>query len=272
MRRGEMVSGVVGVLVFGMAGGAWAASVGVPTGTEEHRWEVTAEYSHTFEREFEAPAQETDDISESNQYHARIAYAWFPWLQPFIKLGAADYEQSQRNTNILGVGRRSLDFDYDLGFSWGGGLRGRYDFTATGGGWDWASGWFVGYVAEYLRSDNDLDGVTHAGRTATGVTGDVSIEEWQVAGYLGKTFELGGGSLRPYVGGRWSELEVESDKDFEWTDSVDGTIGGSLKSESDDNAGVFVGLSYELANRWRLGVEGRFIDEEAITAQASYTF
>lgn len=178
MKRALMIA----VMVCGMAGPAWAASVGLPAGTEDHRWEVTAEYTRLLGRDLKAPAQETDELSAGNQYHLRGAWAALPWLQPYVKLGASNVEERQLNTNIAGLGRRDVDLGYDWGFSWGGGLRGIYQFQAPE--------WFVGYDLQYLRSDNDLDTVRHSGRVGTSVGGEVSIREWHVAGYVGKTFTL----------------------------------------------------------------------------------
>lgn len=257
---------VIGIVVLGLASDAGAASVGVPTGTEDSRWEVTAEYTHLLDRDMADPSATADELRSGNQAHARVGYLLLPLVQPYIKLGAAEFEERLKNANISGLGLRNITYEYDWGFSVGGGLQGVYEFPG-------GSGWFVGYDGQYLRSDNDLGGVVHSGRRGSAVSGNVSVEEWHVGGYVGKTFEIGEAKLTGYVGGRWSDLELDIDSTLTYTDAVDGgTVTSDGRTEADDNFGAFVGLSYQASNRWRVAVEGRFLDEAAVTGQVSYTF
>lgn len=214
----------------------------------------------------ESARPSTDEISSSNQTHLKAAYTLFPQLQPYVKLGGADYEEQLRTVTIAGLaGTKNIDFDYDWGFAVGGGLQGIQEFGS-------GSEWLVGYDLQYLRSDHDLSSVTHEGRAATGVSGAVSGQEWQSAFYAGRRWTVGEGTLTPYVGGRWSTYEIQIDSNLNYTDATDGAIAVIGSTQTATEFGALVGATYRLPNRWRIGIEGRFVDETALTLQGSYTF
>lgn len=263
----KAVAVLFGIMVtFGSALPAWAASVGVPSATTENRFEASVEYSQTFNLDLEAGSGTTDEISSGSQTHARLGYALFDWLQPYAKLGVAEFDEDLGNVDIAGLGRRNINLEYDGAFSWGGGLSGIYRFD---------NGWFVGYAGEYLVSSNELDRAVESGETATRVAGEADVTEWHGAGFAGYTFPLGdqedrSNGLSVYIGGRYSEFEAESDG-LEYDVST-GTTQILGETDSDDNFGVFAGTTLRMGKHWRLAVEGRFVDETAVTGQATLTF
>ncbi len=269
----QRIGMMVGMLCVGMAASAWAASVGLPEGSSDHPVAVTVEYTQLLGRDLRAPTGETADISMGHQGHARISYALLDALQPYVKLGAAEFDQAFHNTNVVGLGRRNIDLDYDWGFSWGAGVSGlyyldRYPVNPS-------TGFFIGYAGEYLTSSNELGAASMSGAKATRVAGRARFEEWYGAGFGGYTWELDGAGETPwkltaYAGGRYSDLRVTY-KGLEFTVPA-GTISNEGHERGKDRAGVFVGLAAQAGDHWRVNVEGRFIDEEAVTARATAKF
>lgn len=127
----------------------------------------------------------------------------------------------------------------DNAFVWAIGAKGTYELTKD---------WFLGANVEYLRhrhsanfnfNGNDWDG-------------KLLFQEWQVAPYVAKKI----GNFTPYLGGSYSDLRVK----------------GDVKLKADDNFGMFVGSSYKINDRLFLNMEGRFINERAISFGATYKF
>ena len=127
----------------------------------------------------------------------------------------------------------------DNAFVWAIGAKGTYELTKD---------WFLGANVEYLRhrhsanfnfNGNDWDG-------------KLLFQEWQVAPYIAKKI----GNFTPYLGGSYSDLRVK----------------GDVKLKADDNFGMFVGSSYKINDRLFLNMEGRFINERAISFGATYKF
>jgi hypothetical protein len=183
-------------------------------------------------------------------------------------LGASQFDLTDvSDVDIPGFGPFPLfvQTEFDWAFSWGGGVSGIYRSD---------EGWFVGYSGEFLTSSNDLDSMTVDGMALSDLTGKLDFSEWHVAGFVGYTFDLKNvmglpSELSLYVGGRFSDMDVHIDNlSFGGTVIAEDEEGG----ESDDNVGVFVGAAFQAGENWRFAVEGRFIDETAVTGQVTFRF
>ena len=204
-----------GFVILGLASPVWAANVEIPAGTPENRLDLSAGYSRFFGRDLKAGSGESDEISAGDQIHVRIGWLFRNWLEPYVKAGVASYDEQLKNLPIAGIGRRHVSLEYDVGAVWGGGLAGSRPF---------GEGWFVGYDAQWVHSDNDLDSVTHTGNPGTFISGGASIDQWHIAGYVGKEFLIWREyKLTPYVGGRYSGFDLNIDKDIAYTVS-EGTV------------------------------------------------
>ncbi len=257
------ISLVAFALILGVTQAAFSASVGLPAGSSENRLEFTAQVTHVFDRDLSAPPDEKAKINSSDQAHGRLGWTLFPWLQLYGKGGIARFEEDLTGFNIGGVGRRNIHFEYEFGPSWGGGACGLHSF---------GEGWFVGYDLQWIHAENDLDRVVQDSQQGTLIGGQISVDEWHGAGYLGQEVEMGDSKMALYVGGRYSFFERNIDRDLNYTTANDGTILLTGKSRSEDRAGLFLGARWTHPSRWSVGVEGRFFDESAVSAQASYTF
>ena len=101
-----------------------------------------------------------------------------------------------------------------------------------------------------------------------GPRGNVRAQAYHAAATVGRKFHLGEtGYITPYVGGRWSQFTAE-ENDL----AVD--AGDILESSwrADDHIGVIAGITTGLSENWQIAVEGRFVDETALSAKARYRF
>lgn len=244
----------------------WAGSVGVAPGVSENRLNAEVVYHHLFDRDLDAPAQETDELTSSNQVYVHLGYALADWCQPYAVLGWKDLEEELRNVDIAGVGRRDIELEYEGEFSGGFGLRGTISLD---------HGWFVGYDGRFLMGRNDLDRAVEGGEVASAVRGHSKLTEWQGAGYAGCTLPLDRNAGFPaaltfYAGARYSDLRLES-KGLEYDVST-GTTARVGRERADDKFGIFAGAGFQIHDSWRIFVEGHFLDETAVSTGVSVRF
>lgn len=261
---------VLGFLSILPQGKVFATSVEVGDISNEKSGVIAFEgiYSRTFERDLKANDGENDKIGSMDQVHLKISYIKFKEAQPYFKIGTAQFKDEMDNVSIAGLGNRDLDFKYDPVLSLGGGLSGLFNPNENN--------YLIGYDLQYLRSKNDLGEVTHNGEKASGVKGNAVLQEWHTALWLGKEFDVsqmlgGAAKLTPYIGGRFSNLELEIKKDVEYTVS-EGTIGVTGNNKAENKAGIFVGGILNIGDNWKVRLEGRFIDETALTVSTGYRF
>ncbi|MBF0387991.1 MAG: hypothetical protein HQL20_09095 [Candidatus Omnitrophica bacterium] len=81
--------------------------------------------------------------------------------------------------------------------------------------------------------------------------------EWQAAPYIAKEM----GAFTPYAGVKYSQVSLRSNVDGEKT-----------KFSSENNAGVFLGTDINWGKSVIINFEGRFIDETALSARATFKF
>ncbi len=107
------------------------------------------------------------------------------------------------------------------------------------------------------------------------------MQEGHGALYLGRRFSLGNVDfeitkavpvyLTPYLGFRFSNLRLRTAKGIRYTVS-EGTVLASFRSKARDKFGSFGGLMFTVGDNWGLRLEGRFLDESAITVSGWYKF
>ncbi len=263
--------GLVGVMALGMAWPVWAASVDLPRGmTSENEKAIDTgiEYTRIFERRFKPPVQETNKLILSNQSHLRLGYTFVNWLQPFAKLGTSEFEQKRKNSLLIGSSdRRTIDFKYEWAFSWGGGIAGTYPVE---------EGWFVGYSTQYLRSDNALRQAVDNGEASSHAGGKGKVREWDASGLVGYSFDVGNRWDKPpkiysYLGGRYSDFELHTES-MEYDLSSGNTAVPNGVSRANDKFGVFGGVALDIGDVWQVALEGRLVDEKAVTGRFSVRF
>lgn len=125
----------------------------------------------------------------------------------------------------------------------------------------WEGVFRVGLDGKYQRYEADIDKLKRDGAELTVGSDEVESQEWQIA--VGISYEYG--SFVPYAGGKYSDVVIE--------ESV--TAGGtsySNKLHSDKILGLFAGCDFIFSDNAKMNVEGRFIDEMALSVSGTLMF
>lgn len=188
---------------------------------------------------------------ELTSHAARLSYTVTDRFAPFVILGAADAELGG---DISGT---SASIESDTGFMWGVGAAIPLYNSEDGFGF--------GITGQYRAANLDLSKATVGGVSASIPDSEVDYSEWLVAVGTSYTFDLSENMpLTGYLGVKYSDTTLE--------DAV--VAGSSIAGDvnSDDNVGVFVGLEFDATENFSFGVEGRLIDEEALSIQGQLHF
>jgi hypothetical protein len=120
--------------------------------------------------------------------------------------------------------------------------------------------------ANYRQADGmeverfTINGITQS--ITPGLSREADWKEWQVALGISKTFD----KFTPYAGVKYSDVDAEA------TTTYSGTTVHSADVGADNNVGVFVGVTIAPLEGLSFDIQGRFIDEEAVTVSANYKF
>jgi hypothetical protein len=197
-------------------------------------------------------SNEFKDAKIKNMYRSmgKISYGVIDNIDVYAKLGAAnfDFEGKQYDN---GVYNSKADYKGKYAFAYGFGLKATHNFQ---------DGWLVGLDAQFLNHKNnykanweDVDGDKGS------FSGKITTYEWHVAPYVGKKID----KFIIYAGGKYSDLRTKDKiSDGSWW----------MKTKAKHNFGVFTGLDIKMIEHVTVNVEGRFIDETAMSAGLSYKF
>lgn len=210
------------------------------------------------------------EVDKMYRTMVEASYGLLDNLDVYVRLGTAkpDYKEKVDGTWTDSAGVPPEDkgtftgtakYKGDNAFAYGFGMKGTYDLK---------NDWLVGCDVQYLRHKNDYkassslvvydDNGAQIFEEAGEWKGKTTFYEWHVAPYVAKKL----GNFVPYLGVRYSDARLE-DKD-EW--------GTKTKIKADNNVGVFLGTDYKLGDSWKINLEGRFIDETAMSFGATYRF
>ncbi|MBI4335927.1 MAG: hypothetical protein HY589_04655 [Candidatus Omnitrophica bacterium] len=225
------------------------------------KFSIGAEDNFIFEKDIEQKDSLKFDIEDMNQVYAKLALGLTPYFNIYTKLGASDSGEIERD-NVSSDKRIKIETDY--GFLWGVGISGTKEIF---------EGWNIGLDTQFNSWSVDVDTIDVQGTKATSVSGEIVNYELQVTPVVSKKFSIAAynWNLTPYVGVPVNFFLTKTDSQIKFIYS------GSNQTESwvqkgDDNVGVLVGADLEITQNIALQVEGRFIDETAITAGGSYRF
>jgi opacity protein-like surface antigen len=200
------------------------------------------------------PGRELKNIEIDKMYRtmSKISYGVIDKLDIYVRLGAANFDAEAKQYRN-GTYNGKIDTDGKYAFAYGFGLKGMHNFE---------DGWLVGLDLQFLSHKNRYkwnwagkDDYKESG------SGKMTVYEWHVAPYVAKKI----GNLTPYVGGKYSDLRIKEKHS-------EGSSPGWTKIKANDNFGLFAGLDINMMKHLMLNVEGRFIDETAMSLNVSYRF
>lgn len=256
-----VMAGMV-VLTSVMAKGA---SVSSPETQGQGKIAVAAEWDTIFQRDLKfqsasrPPHHENDQpenfrINGGNNYVGKVTCGIFDFLDVYLKFGAANYTLDG-DVFVNGTKAVTEDLSARAAFLYGGGATVAYEIK---------DGWIIGLDAQYLASDHKLDfSATSASGTVTEATYDSClIQEWHAAPYVAWKIAR----FTPYVGGRYSDMRLDQ------KDPNDPKRWNYLHFRAENNIGLFAGTDWNLGDHFSLNIEGRLIDETALSVGAAYRF
>lgn len=208
----------------------YAAPVYGPKMPKRSQWFIGFEGNLVFKREMKKNLGD----AESNQYFYNASYGLYDWFSFDGKLGMGDAEFDTREAGKL---------DFGSGFSGGYGARFRI--------YNNQENMIKAIFGFHHISAHPPKEVIHNMKYAA------IWDEWQVSLLLSKAI----GKIEPYVGVKASELFIIRKDNItdEWA-----------WNGAKDHVGIFAGAAIDLPKNWLLDVEGRFIDETALSVALSY--
>lgn len=249
------------VILFCLPLTVYAASIGGAETQGKGKIALSSDNEFIFDRDMEwdgaswqlDPSEEVKDVEIDKMYRimAKASYGLLDNLDVYVKLGAADFEAEGKDYEN-GVYQGKVNYTGKNAFAYGFGMKGTYALQDN---------WLLGCDLQYLSHKNKFKGKWIPDDPADSEetwTGKATIQEWQVAPYVG--YKLG--NFVPYFGVKYSDLVAKTkDNEGDWE-----------KYKADDNVGVFLGTDYKIGENWKLNLEGRFIDETAMSFGATYKF
>jgi len=198
-----------------------------------------------------------NDDTEYYLYAGKIGVLIMDRFMPYAILGAA--EAKKQTFDINGT---KIKWDTNYDFVWGvGGTAMLYETKLEGmGNGTLRIGVDGKYRQSHLKVDKiSLDGVEQVDSAVT--QAKYELEQWQVA--LAVSYQIE--QIIPYVGVKYSDATGEA---------VTTISGIQYKNdfENKDNVGIFVGGDILINDTFTANIEGRFIDETALSLGATLRF
>ena len=175
-------------------------------------------------------------------------------LDIYTLLGSSRTRADWRFEAPEGTQRIELETGYD--FLWGLGARGIL--------FEW-KGATLGLGGRYEHASYDPVWLTVNGTVESARGTKLRWREWQVDLDLSYKIDI----FSPYIGVKYSSVRAKAGN-FQTTISVNGT--GSNQFTNHTPVGVFIGCSLTTGRYFMLNVEGRLVDEEAVTISGDVRF
>lgn len=296
MRRITFILMLVLFVTISLSSVAMAASVGNTADTQGGlgKFSLGLEYDGIFSRNMkvksgshketagDVTSEETypfsgDSIRDvkmrSNRFFLKGSAGVHQNLDLYVKLGVSDLTYKQKYLSP-DVPTEREKFDGDYGFAWGIGAKAKIYETSSGLRF-MADTQYMRYKVDgdYRINGIDLKDVImdlDPSITDPAYNTKTTLQEWQIALYVNKTF----GQFSPYAGMKYSDVTLKNELNINFTDS-EGFLSKKFETKyrADKNIGVFAGTDINIiSNKLKLNIEGRFIDETAVTIGMNYRF
>lgn len=296
MRRITLILMSVLFVTLGLSSVVLAASVGNTADTQggSGKFSLGLEYDGIFNRDMKVKSgsykqteagmasKETypfsgDSINDvkmrSNRFFLKGSAGVHPNLDFYVKLGVSDLTWKQKYLSP-GVSAERDKIDGDHGFAWGIGAKAKI-YETSGGLRFMADAQYMRYKVDgdYRVNGTDLKEVimdSDPSITDPVYNTKTTLQEWQIALYVNKTF----GQFSPYAGMKYSDAILNNELNISFTDSI-GFLSKKFETKyrADKNIGIFIGADIHIiSKKLSMNIEGRFIDETAVTVGMNYRF
>jgi len=207
---------------------------------------------------FDRNIKDQDGDTELRLFGGKAGFVFQDKFTAYTVLGSADFEEEFTDSG------NKWKFESDAAFAWA--VGGTAILYETEIGSIENTTLRLGIDGRFRDTNLEIGEITLNGTvykpSDLGVSNlEIDVSEWQIAGETSLQWK----NFSPYAGIKYSDV----------TGDLRATAGGVTISEDlegDDNVGVFVGLDVLVVKEFVLNVEGRFIDETALTFGGAVRF
>lgn len=244
---------------------AYAASIGDAETQGQFKFSIGLDQEFIFKRDLEFKSADPpiaplkmEDVKIENLYRTMIkgSFGIFDFLDVYVRLGVAD-DKSEGDFVYAGLTLAEFDAKMRAAFAYGVGLKATYPL---------GNGFLIGADLQYLKHRNkvkgDISDTLGLGLVAP-FEGKVTLQQWHFAPYAALKIQ----NVTPYAGLKYSDVRIRAGFEDEETGET-----ATYKLKADDRVGLFGGLTYVLTPNLKLNLEGRFIDESALSLGLTYKF
>jgi outer membrane protein W len=240
---------------------AYAATIGGTETQGKGKLSIGLDQEFVFNRDMEfvketgysiTPGSSLQDveINDINRTMIKASYGVIDNLDIYVRLGIANLNEQDR-WYVNGNYDSQQNLTGKCASAYGLGLKYTYPLGDK---------WLLGVDAQYLRHRNSYSGKWTIDDSPW--QGHMTIQEWQIAPYVARRI----GNFIPYLGVKYSDLRLlDKGNDNSQT-------GWNTTHKAEHNCGVFLGTDFKIGGHWKLNIEGRFIDETAMSIGAAYKF
>lgn len=196
---------------------------------------------------------------------AIVAYGLHDRINLWLELGVAGGGTLASEVTLPGGGVQSLEANLENVFAWGLGIKGKLYQQKKGRGFGLAA------AMRYLRyDDRPVEGWTSEGGTSIKNIGtDTNLSLWRFDVSVSAYYKFKK-KFTPYMGVRWGYSQSQ----FSGSWNLPGTGSGNASAdyEPEQAMGLFAGMDFAFYKRWRINLQGNFLDMYALYLSASYIF
>ena len=194
-----------------------------------------------------------------NWFLAKISFDIMNRVEPYVELGGA--KMSTREP----VGDMRNTFDYGAGFAWGFGAKVILFAKKVFCGQDKELKIFSD--TKFRRTRSTLD--RYISQDITQGSMYMKLWEWQTALGVSQEFKITKDlTATPYLGAKYSDVDILSDGDV--TTGSGDEVFGKVRYQSRYKFGPFIGMDIGIGKYVSLSVEGRFVDENSVSAGITF--
>ena len=266
--------------IFAISSAGFAGTVGNPASTDSPKgpgvfsmkqhsnlaFKAGVDLEFLFDRDLHADAAFNTKLTSGEWCMARISFVILDRVEPYVKLGVAHMKAKWSEAG------HEAKLDSDTGFSWGLGAKALiYEIPkpkiklVADGYWR---------IANMDVSNGYVDGVKIPLDTSKS---RFTIREWQLALLAatdiditgpGKPEVMGISTLTPYAGIKYSDIGGR----LRLMQTNNAYYNNPGNIDADNNFGILVGCDFVGSSSVSVNLEGRFIDETAMTTGLSVLF
>jgi len=191
-----------------------------------------------------------------NYYMGRLSCTLFNRVQPYVKLGYSDLEMEWRDANGL------VKVDADPAVAWALGIKAYlWEFEGLG--------LKIFSTASYRQTKPDKMKLNLSGSSGSLTEKKFQVYERQATVGLSREFKIGYDekiSLVPYAGVAWSDTTTRVRV------AQGANVINSGAGAQENNIGVFFGSEFLFMDNFSLNIEGRLIDQKAVSLGGTVLF